>query len=84
MKPEGVGLQGYSQAEVAFQNAATYSKERLQGKNLFGKTNKETPADPIIVHPDIRRSLMDQKVLSKGLALYLLGCSINRRSFTFR
>jgi len=42
----GVGLQGYSQAEVAFQNAATYSKERLQGKNLFCKTNKETPADP--------------------------------------
>ena len=62
----GVGLQGYSQAEVAFQNAATYSKERLQGKNLFGKTNKETPADPIIVHPDIRRSLMDQKSFVEG------------------
>jgi alkylation response protein AidB-like acyl-CoA dehydrogenase len=62
----GVGLQGYSQAEVAFQNAATYSKERLQGKKLFGKTNKETPADPIIVHPDIRRSLMDQKSFVEG------------------
>ena len=62
----GVGLQGYSQAEVAFQNAATYSKERLQGKNLFCKTNKETPADPIIVHPDIRRSLMDQKSFVEG------------------
>ena len=62
----GVGLQGYSQAEVAFQNAATYSKESLQGKNLFCKTNKETPADPIIDHPDIRRSLMDQKSFVEG------------------
>ena len=57
----GVGLQGYSQAEVALQNATAYSKDRLQGRNFLGKSNKEGPADPIIVHPDIRRSLMDQK-----------------------
>ena len=62
----GVGLQGYSQAEVAFQNAAAYSKDRLQGQNLLGKSNKEGPADPIIVHPDIRRSLMDQKSFVEG------------------
>ena len=62
----GVGLQGYSQAEVAFQNATAYSKDRLQGRNLLGKSNKEGPADPIIVHPDIRRSLMDQKSFVEG------------------
>ena len=62
----GVGLQGYSQAEVALQNATAYSKDRLQGRNFLGKTNKEGPADPIIVHPDIRRSLMDQKSFIEG------------------
>ena len=62
----GVGLQGYSQAEVAFQNATAYSKDRLQGRNFLGKSNKEGPADPIIVHPDIRRSLMDQKSFVEG------------------
>ncbi len=62
----GVGLQGYSQAEIAFQNATAYSKDRLQGKNFLGQSNKEGPADPIIVHPDIRRSLMDQKSFVEG------------------
>ena len=62
----GVGLQGYSQAEVALQNATAYSKDRLQGRNFLGKSNKEGPADPIIVHPDIRRSLMDQKSFIEG------------------
>ena len=62
----GVGLQGYSQAEIAFQNATAYSKDRLQGKNFSRKSNKEGPADPIIVHPDIRRSLMDQKSFVEG------------------
>ena len=62
----GVGLQGYSQAEVAFQNATAYSKDRLQGRNFLGKINKEGSADPIIVHPDVRRSLMDQKSFVEG------------------
>ena len=62
----GVGLQGYSQAEIAFQNATAYSKDRLQGRNFLGQSNKEAPADPIIVHPDIRRSLMDQKSFVEG------------------
>ena len=62
----GVGLQGYSQAEIAFQNATAYSKDRLQGRNFLGKSNKEDPADPIIVHPDIRRSLLDQKSFVEG------------------
>ena len=62
----GVGLQGYSQAEIAFQNATAYSKDRLQGRNFLGQSRKKGPADPIIVHPDIRRSLMDQKSFVEG------------------
>jgi alkylation response protein AidB-like acyl-CoA dehydrogenase len=62
----GVGLQGYSQAEVALQNATAYSKDRLQGKKFLGKSDQKGSADPIIVHPDIRRSLMDQKSFVEG------------------
>ena len=62
----GVGLQGYSQAEVAYQNAVAYAKDRLQGRNVTGVKNPECPADPLIVHPDIRRNLMDQKSFVEG------------------
>ncbi len=57
----GVGLQGYAEAEAAYQNAVSYARERLQGRAVTGPANPEGPADPIIVHPDVRRSLMDQK-----------------------
>ena len=57
----GVGLQGYAQAEVAYQNAVIYARDRLQGRAVTGAKFPDQPADPIIVHPDIRRSLMDQK-----------------------
>mgnify|MGYP000698005532 CR=1 FL=1 len=53
----GVGLQGYSQAEVAYQNAVAYAKDRLQGRDVTGVKNPDGPADPLIVHPDIRRNL---------------------------
>ncbi len=62
----GVGLQGYAQAEAAYQNAVTYAKDRLQGRDITGAKNPTGPADPIIVHPDIRRSLMDQKSFIEG------------------
>ena len=62
----GVGLQGYSQAEVAYQNAVAYAKDRLQGRDVTGVKNPEGPADPLIVHPDIRRNLMDQKSFVEG------------------
>lgn len=61
-----VGVQGYSQAEVAYQNAAAYCKERLQGRSLRGAKFPDQPADPIIVHPDIRRMLMTVKVFQEG------------------
>ena len=57
----GVGMQGLAQADVAYQNALAYAKDRLQGRDVTGVKNPNGPADPLIVHPDIRRSLMDQK-----------------------
>ena len=62
----GVGLQGYAQAEVAYQNAVAYANDRLQGRDVTGAKNPDGPADPLIVHPDIRRNLMDQKSFIEG------------------
>jgi hypothetical protein len=62
----GVGLQGYAQAEVAYQNAVIYANDRLQGRDVTGAKNPNGPADPLIVHPDIRRNLMDQKSFVEG------------------
>ena len=53
-----VGVQGLAQSEVAYQNAAAYAKDRLQGRALSGAASPEKPADPIIVHPDVRRNLL--------------------------
>ena len=73
----GVGLQGLSQAELAYQNALAYAKDRLQGRDITGVKNPDELADPIIVHPDVRRNLMDQKCFSEGSrALILWGASI--------
>jgi acyl-CoA dehydrogenase len=62
----GVGLQGLSIAEIAYQNAANYARERLQGRSLSGVKNPEGKADPLIVHPDIRRTLMTIKAWTEG------------------
>ena len=62
----GVGLQGYAVAEAAYQNAVAYAKDRLQGRAVTGAENPSGPADPLIVHPDIRRALMDQKSFLEG------------------
>jgi len=53
-----VGMQGLAQSEVAYQNAAIYARERLQGRSISGVKAPDKPADPIIVHPDIRRLLL--------------------------
>ena len=68
----GVGMQGLSQAEVAYQNALDYAKDRLQGRDVTGIKNPEGPADPLIVHPDIRRALMDQKSFAEGARAFIL------------
>jgi len=62
----GVGLQGYAQAEAAYQNALDYARDRLQGRAVTGAENPGGNADPLIVHPDIRRMLMDQKSFVEG------------------
>jgi hypothetical protein len=69
----GVGLQGLCQSEIAYQNAADYARERLQGRSLSGPKEPDRKADPIIVHPDIRRTLLTIRSFneaSRALALW--------------
>ncbi|MES3036057.1 MAG: acyl-CoA dehydrogenase C-terminal domain-containing protein [Gemmatimonadota bacterium] len=61
-----VGMQGLGLSEVAYQNAVSYAKDRLQGRSLTGAKNPAGPADPLIVHPDVRRSLMTIRAFNEG------------------
>ena len=71
----GVGLQGLAQGEVAYQNAASYARERRQGRALNqDERDPDAKADPIIVHPDVRRMLMESRAWNQaGRALVLWG-----------
>ena len=71
----GVGLQGLAQGEVAYQNAVAYAKERRQGRALHGEErDPNAKADPILVHPDVRRMLMEARAyIEAGRALVLWG-----------
>ena len=62
----GVAVQGLAISEVAYQNAVIYAKDRLQGRSISGVKAPEKPADPIIVHPDVRRMLMTIKSLNEA------------------
>ncbi|MCH8499351.1 MAG: acyl-CoA dehydrogenase C-terminal domain-containing protein [Marinobacter sp.] len=62
-----VGMQGLGLAEMAYQESLGFARERLQSRSLSGPKNPDGPADPIIVHPDVRRMLMRQKVLNEGM-----------------
>ncbi|HXX08814.1 MAG TPA: acyl-CoA dehydrogenase C-terminal domain-containing protein [Pseudolabrys sp.] len=62
----GVGVQGLALSEVAYQNAAAYAKERLQGRAISGVKYPDKPADPIIVHPDVRRILMSIRAFNEA------------------
>ncbi len=62
----GVGLQGIGLSERAYQNALRYARERLQSRALTGPKCPDKPADPIIVHPDVRRMLLSVKALTEG------------------
>jgi len=62
----GVGLQGLSVSEVAYQNAANYARDRIQGRSLSGAKAPDKKADPIIVHPDVRRTLMTIKAFNEA------------------
>ena len=72
-----VALQGYGQGEIAYQNALAFARDRLQGRDVTGVKNPDGPADPIIVHPDVRRNLLDQKsMVEGGRALVYWGSSL--------
>ncbi len=62
----GTGLEGLAASEAAFQGALRYAKDRLQFRSLTGRKNPDAPADPIIVHPDVRRMLLTQKAFAEG------------------
>tara|TARA_A100001015_G_C15041304_1_gene739836 strand:- start:6 stop:1448 length:1443 start_codon:yes stop_codon:yes gene_type:complete len=67
-----VGIQGLGIAEVAYQNAHLYAKERLQGRALNGAVNPDGPADPITVHPDVRKMLLTMRTFTEGARAFAL------------
>jgi len=72
----GVGLQGIAQAEAAYQAAAAFAKDRLQGRSLTGPKNPDGAADPIIVHPDVRRMLMEARAFIEGGRAFMAWTSL--------
>jgi alkylation response protein AidB-like acyl-CoA dehydrogenase len=72
----GVGLQGLAVGEVAYQNAVTYAHDRRQGRALTGPAEPEQKADPLFVHPDVRRMLMEGKALTEGLRALCLWAAL--------
>ncbi|MDL4864485.1 acyl-CoA dehydrogenase C-terminal domain-containing protein [Halomonas elongata] len=68
----GVGIQGLGLTEASFQNALAYARDRLQMRALSGAKAEDKPADPIIVHPDVRRMLLTQKAFAEGGRMLVL------------
>jgi len=71
----GTAIQGLAHAELAFQGSLAYARDRLQMRSLSGAANPEKPADPIIVHPDVRRMLLTQKALAEGGRMFIYRCA---------
>ena len=72
----GVANQGLAMSEVAYQNAAAYAKDRLQGRSLGGAKSPERPADPILVHPDVRRMLMTVRAFNEAARALLVAATL--------
>ena len=72
----GVGNQSVGLTEVAFQNALAYAKDRIQMRSLSGTKAKDKPADPIIVHPDVRKMLLTAKAYAEGGRALLTFCAL--------
>jgi acyl-CoA dehydrogenase len=72
----GVAVQGLAQSEVAYQNAVAYAKDRLQGRSLTGPKAPDKPADPIIVHPDVRRTLLTIKAFNEAARAMVVWTSL--------
>ncbi|MEW6597375.1 MAG: acyl-CoA dehydrogenase C-terminal domain-containing protein [Pseudomonadota bacterium] len=73
----GVGVQGLAQGEAAYQAAVAFAKDRIQGRSLTGPKNADGPADPIMVHPDVRRMLMDSKAILEGGRAFMLWTALH-------
>jgi alkylation response protein AidB-like acyl-CoA dehydrogenase len=71
----GVGIQGLAQADIAYQNAVRYARDRRQGRSLTGAKEPGEKADTLFVHPDIRRMLMEAKAITEGLRAFSLWCA---------
>ena len=67
-----VGIQGVAVAEASYQNASAYAKERLQSRSPAGAANPSQPADPLLVHPDVRRMLMHMRSFNEGSRAFYL------------
>jgi len=78
----GTAIQGLSACELAFQNALWYAKEREAMRSLSGVKNPDGPADPIIVHPDVRRMLLSMKAYSEGARSMIYECSMLQDKMT--
>jgi hypothetical protein len=72
----GVGNQSLGLTEVAYQNALAYAKDRLQMRSLAGTKAKDKPADPIIVHPDVRKMLLTAKAYAEGGRALVIFCTV--------
>ena len=72
----GTALQGMAAAELSYQGSLTYAKERLAMRALSGTAAPEKPADPIIVHPDVRRMLLTQRVVAEGGRAMIYYCAM--------
>jgi hypothetical protein len=72
----GVGNQSLGLTEVAYQNALAYAKDRIQMRSLSGPKAKDKPADPIIVHPDVRKMLLTAKAYAEGGRALAIFCSV--------
>ena len=72
----GVGMQSLGLTEVAYQNALAYAKDRLQSRSLTGVKAKDQPADPILVHPDVRKMLLTAKAYAEGGRALALHCAL--------
>ena len=68
----GTGLQGLAIGAAAYQAAVEFARDRLQGRSLTGPKNPDGPADPIIVHPDVRRMLLEAKAFVEGGQAFIL------------
>ena len=73
----GVAVQGLSQSEVAYQNAVAYAKDRIQGRALTGPKNPDKAADPILVHPDVRRVLMGIRAFNEAARALILWTALH-------